>query len=655
MTLSEELLRERGVDSLNAALRTVPGITLGAGEFSWQGNNPSIRGFSSRNDMFLDGIRDFGSYSRDPFNLESIEVLMGPSSMLFGRGSTGGVINQVTKKPGDEERIAMNINVGNDSTLRGTIDANRPLGENAAFRINLMAHRSEVADRDVTEAERYGIAPSLAVDLGSATRLTLSYMHQAADSVPDYGLPWFGNEPADVSRDSFYGFTSDYLETTADILTADVLHSVNDSVDVRGQVRYARYTRDSRLTEALISSTVPLDTPLDEITIDRHVFIGDSDENMLFGQVNTTARFSIGSINHALVGGVEAGIEASEPTFGIGIGVPGTSLVDPVSNVEFTATSTAPRVTADTESRILAAYLLDTIKFGESWQLIAGIRWDRFDTNYNAQRFAGPATPFSGPSEAGTESLDQVDNVVSYRSAIVYKPVPNGTLYAAWGTSFNPSAEGLSFITTGRALGLGNQGLDPEENESIEFGTKWALAEDQIKVNGSVFQITKKNARVPDPDNTGLNILAGEQRMRGASLDAAGFVNEKWQLLAGYTYLDGEVVNAATGAAPDGSDLNDAPTHNLSFWTTYQLTGRFMIGGGARHLSDRLAKNSPPTKKVDGYWTADAMAEYRLADNVLIKFNLTNITDEFYIDQLHPWHIVPAPGLTGILAINTVF
>jgi len=143
--------------------------------------------------------------------------------------------------------------------------------------------------------------------------------------------------------------------------------------------------------------------------------------------------------------------------------------------------------------------------------------------------------------------------------------------------------------------------------------------------------------------------------MRGASLDVSGFLTEKWQVLSGYTYLDGEVVDAATGAAPAGSSLTDAPAHNASVWTTYQLSERFMIGGGARYLSQRLAKNSPPVKVVDSYWTADAMVEYRLSNNLLIKFNLTNVSDEFYIDQLHPWHVVPGPGLTGVLAVNTVF
>lgn len=658
-TLSKELLQDRGMDTLNAALRTVPGITLGAGEFSWQGNNPTIRGFNSRNDLFLDGIRDFGSYPRDPFNLETVEVLMGPSSMLFGRGSTGGVINQVTKRPTEEARTAAHFNVGSDRTVRGALDTNLPLprlGKGAAFRLNLMGHRSNVADRDEAESRRYGIAPSLAMELGSATRLTLSYMRQAADNVPDYGLPWFNGAPADVPRTNFYGFDSDYLETAADIVTAEVNHQYGERVELHGQLRYARYTRESRVTEPLILG-VPASTPTDAIDVQRHVFMGDSEEDMLFGQVNARLYFETGPVEHSLVTGVEAGREGSEPTFAIGIGVPDTDLLNPVNDVSYSATGgTPPRVSADTVSKTLAVYALDTMKFGRSWQVIAGLRWDRFDADYQARRFDAPPTVFNPePSVAGMESIERLDEEVSYRTALVYKPASNGSIYLSWGTSFNPSAEGLSFITTGRVLGLGNQTLEPEENESLELGSKWSLFDDSLKISGSLFQITKTNARVPDPDNPGLNQLAGEQQVQGLSVEVTGSITENWQLWSGYTYLDGEVTDAATGSAPEGADLTDAPSHNLSLWTTYRFTPRWQVGGGARYLSDRLASNSPPSKEIDGYLTFDAMAGFQLREKVLVKLNVTNVTDEFYIDQLHPWHVVPGPGLTAIFAVNTVF
>ena len=201
--IGEDLLRERGTSNLNDALRNMPGISLGAGEFSWQGNNPTIRGFLARNDMFLDGIRDFGSYYRDAFDYEQLEVLSGPSSVYFGRGSTGGVINQVSKSPFLSERMTAMVGAGTDNTRRATIDYNLPLAElgpGAAVRVNSMAHYANVADRDVGKQRRWGLAPSLALGLGTPTRLTLSYLHESANDIPDYGVPWYFGSPAPVKR-----------------------------------------------------------------------------------------------------------------------------------------------------------------------------------------------------------------------------------------------------------------------------------------------------------------------------------------------------------------------------------------------------------------------------------------------------------------------
>ena len=269
-TLSRELLEDRGDTSLNDALRNVPGITLGAGEFSWQGNNPTIRGFNARDDLYLDGLRDFGSYPRDPFNLETVEVLLGPSSILFGRGSTGGAINQVTKQPHLSHSTDLAVNVGTADTVRATVDMSRPvplLGEGAAWRLNLLAHDGGVADRDGAESQRFGFAPSLTLGLGSTTEVTLSYMKQTADDRPDYGLPWLNGRPAAVPRDRYYGFDSDYLKTDADIVSTQVLHSVSDTIRLNAQVRYAQYERENRITEPLITPAPPLGTPLEQIAV----------------------------------------------------------------------------------------------------------------------------------------------------------------------------------------------------------------------------------------------------------------------------------------------------------------------------------------------------------------------------------------------------
>jgi len=656
-TVSRELLDDRGITSLNDALRNVPGITLGAGEFSWQGNNPSIRGFNARDDMYLDGIRDFGSYPRDPFNLESLEVLLGPSSVLFGRGSTGGAINQVSKQPVLDPITDLSVNLGTAETLRGTMDLARPLpllGDGAAFRLNVLAHRSEVADRDGAQTERYGFAPSLSLGLGSATQLTLSYMKQASDDRPDYGLPWLNGEPAPVPRENFYGFNSDYLDTDADLLTGHLAHDYSDSVSLDAQLRYASYDRENRITEPLITQAVTPDTPLSDVSVFRYVFIGESEETLLTGQANLTLDFEASGVRHTVVTGLELSRETSEPMFAFGIGAPGANLLNPTPSEPFTADATDPRVQADTTGETLALFALDTLHIGEFWQVTLGARWDRFDTDYDAVRFEGPPTPFNSGDVSGPESFDQVDDVSSYRAALIYKPTRDSSLYLAGSTSFNPSAQSLSFLTSGRGLAVGNVSLDPEENRSIEAGFKANWKDGALSFAGAVFEITKTNARVPDPNNPGFNTLGGEQRIRGVSLDVNGILARDLYLSAGYAYLDGEVVKAAPGAAA-GAALANAPEHSLSSWMNYRLTDRIDLGAGARYVSEQLAISTGGGKFVPSYTLWDAMGRYRLSDTVTIKVNLANITDEYYFEQLHPWHVVPGAGFTATLALNVIY
>jgi catecholate siderophore receptor len=258
-TVSKQLIDDRGAATLNDALRNVPGISLGAGEFSWQGTNLTLRGFNARNDIYLDGMRDFGSYYRDPFDLDEVQVLEGPSSILFGRGSTGGVVNQVSKAPTMTPILSATLSAGTDETRRLTADIDQPLpelGDGVAARLALMGHDQMVAGRDVGEYARYGFAPSLAFGLGTPARVTLSYFHQTENDTPDYGIPWFAGSPAPVARNNFYGFKSDYLNTNADVLTAKVEHNFSDSVQIRSQLRYADYTRDFRISEPIVPSAL---------------------------------------------------------------------------------------------------------------------------------------------------------------------------------------------------------------------------------------------------------------------------------------------------------------------------------------------------------------------------------------------------------------
>jgi catecholate siderophore receptor len=649
--ISDQLLRDRAAANLNDALRLVPSVSLGAGEFSFQGNTPTIRGFVARTDMFLDGIRDFGNYYRDSFNLQQIEILEGPSSILFGRGSTGGVINQVSKLPQLDPLVDATFVLGSDMTRRATVDWNAPLpdlGEGGAFRITAFGHAAKVADRNVAKIARYGVSPSLALGIGTPTRLTGAYLHQSADDVPDYGLPWYGNAPAQVPRQNFYGFTSDHLETTVDIGTIKIEHDIGTGVMMRDQLRYGYYTRDFRITEPLI--TAPLGTPLDAINVTRNIFSGNSIEKVLWNQADATLHFDTGSISHAMIVGIEGGVESSKPLFQNSIGVPTTPLLTPDPNEPFSATITFPRFDSDTTGTSFAAYIIDTINLGERWEINAAFRWDYFEADYHAIRYL--RDPVSGQITSTPEDILRIDRMPSYRGALVYKPQPNGSIYLAYGTSFNPSAESLNFIVNARGFGISNAFLAPEENETIEAGTKWNILNGQASINAAVFRLEKTNARVPNATTPGFNSLDGVQRVDGLDFQLTGRLTQNWQLSAGYTYLDSKIVKSAEGGAPVGSPLINAPKHSVALFTEYRFTQEFELGGGLNYQSSRLAQNVPPIKKVPGYFTMDLMAKYFFSDSWSLQLNVNNVLDKYYYQQLHPFHVVPGAGRTVLVTLN---
>lgn len=644
--LSQALLEDRNVMTLDDALRNVPGITLSAGEFKWMGNGPTIRGFPARNDMYIDGIRDLGFYNRDPFNLEAVEVLQGPSSFAFGRGSTGGVVNQSSKQPVDEPLRSVHVNIGSANTVRATADINQPVSDSAAVRVNLLAHQSDVPGRNVVETSRYGIAPSLALELGDATRLTLNYLYQDSDSIPDYGLPWVGNRPANVDRANYYGFENDWLDNTTSIFSAILDQRLNDNVSFNAHVRYADYERSNRLTEPQVDPSVDPGTPPELVTVERLIYRSDGTENVLQGQFNVRADFATGGIAHTVVTGLELSKESSDTFFAfagvprslpITAPVPETNLANPVGGV---FTGVVPtRLSADTTSDTLALFALDTIKLNEQWQLLVGLRWDRFETDYAELRFEEDGT------QSGSDRFVTEDKEPSYRAALVYKPVPEGTLYLGWGTSFNPATESVTQIDSGRGLSVPNVDLDPQKNESLELGLKWDLLGRGLLLDASVFRIEKTHAYVPDPLNPGRNIEAGNQQVTGFSVSVNGSVGDIMQMMVGYTYLDDEQENTITGAK---THMDNVPRNNFSFWINWAANDKLGLGAGARYLDKRFWGN----KSVPDYWTLDAMVRYRWSDSISFKLNLTNITDEYYFDQLHPWHVFPGHGRAAVLAVN---
>ncbi|HWE74956.1 MAG TPA: TonB-dependent siderophore receptor [Stellaceae bacterium] len=689
-TVPRQLLDDQGVSTLRDALRNVSGISLGAGENTSQGDNLTLRGFSARSDIYLDGMRDFGSYYRDPFYLEDIQVLKGPSSILFGRGSTGGVIEQDSKPAGLTPFIRGSVAFGTDFTKRVTADVNQPLGalgSGAAFRINLMAHDSNVAERDVTENSRIGIAPTLSLGLGTDTRAYFSFFHQSEYDTPDYGMPVLfqgtagqsrqiaAPVPESVRRSNFYGFAeNDFLRTNVDVATAKIEHDVNDWLTIRNQLRYAHYTRQFRITEPQLyyapvapggTGTVQLvapGTPLGSLSVSRNQLYGTSLETFIENQSDATSKFDTGFVKHTLVTGVEIGEETSDPRRFSTIGPYSTTpLTDPNSGQPYNASAFYASNTK-TDAATKAFYALDTAELSDQWQLMGGGRLDRFDVNFYQQAFNNPVTG----TGAGYTALQHKDDMASWRGGIVYKPLPTASVYFDAGTSFDPSAEALS-------LQASTANLAPVKNKTYELGAKWDVIHEGLSLRASIYRTQQTNVRETDPNNSAQMILAGDARVDGFEFEAAGHLTEKWQVYGGYSYMYGVIDKSPVqGIASDlGNRLSNVPAHTFNFWTTYQLPWPVEIGGGVNVVSSRYASSTPrlvcPTAgtctattpgvvafltRVPAYATFSAMAKYYVNEKIDLQLNVTNIFNTFYYDQVHPSHVVPGAGRTALLTVD---
>lgn len=647
--VQQQVIQDQGATTLRDTLRNFAGISIAAGEGGSQGDNLTIRGFTARNDIYLDGMRDFGSYYRDPFNLEEVEVLQGPSSVNFGRGSTGGIVNQATKAPRADPFVSGSLQLGTDLTRRLTADINHPLpilGSGAAFRLNLMGMEGNVAGRDVVENRRFGIAPALSLGLGTPTRWTFSYFHQTGDDIPDYGIPWLFNGPAPVNRRNYYGFKDgNFLRTYGDVGTARIEHDVNSSVTIRNQVRYAKYVRDVQITEPAVAAAtgaLTLSTPLDRMIVNRKQIAVNSTESALDEQLDATAHVHTGAIRHTLVAGFETTRETSDPTRPAYTQVPTTSLLNPEPNQPFSGVATiSSRV--NTTAVSVAGYVLDNVKIGRRWELLAGVRWDRFDVNY--KQTVAPASAFK-----------RVDELPTWRAALVYKPTDHGSVYFSSGTSFNPSAETLS-------LSASNANLAPEKNINYEAGTKWDLLSSKLSLRSALFRTDKTNAREPDPNNPTLNVLAGSQRVDGFEVEASGHITDRWQLLTGYAYLNSRVTSSQYYPGSIGASLANVPANTFNFWNTYATPFHHIdIGAGGQFVDSRTASSTAPldpitglVKQVPSYWVFNAMARYPISDRMDLQANVYNIANRYYYDQLHPAHIVLGAGRSALIGINFKF
>jgi catecholate siderophore receptor len=625
--INRAVLDAQGATSLTDALRNVPGITLSAGEGGAIGDNINIRGFSARTDTFLDGMRDRGQYARETFFLDSVEVLKGPSSMLFGRGSTGGVINQVTKQATLSDLSEVGFGVGTDSYYRATADVNRKLSDTSAFRITALAHTNE-STRDEIESKRYGIAPSLRFGIGTPTELTVSSVHQRREDIPDYGFPFTAGgtkanpaKPIDADEDNFYGFTDDNFDQDVDIVNVRVEHKFSPMLSLRNQTQFNSARIDASPTTITNAGA--------RNRRDREI-----DDKSLFNQTDLIAKFDTGAVKHTLIAGLEVGREYYENQGYDWVGEPDQSLTSPVYGPMPSSVTRNRSTFTDNESDTVAVYVNDQIDLSKQWKLVGGIRRDQFDFE---------STVTDSNTGAVTTRMARKDLMTSVRGGVIFQPTDTQSYYASYGTSFNPSAETLVLSAT-------NQSVDPEKNRSFEVGAKWDLLDGGLGLNAALFRVEKTNARTTDT-LTSITTLDGDVRVNGFELSAAGRLTSNWRILAGYTYLDGEIVEATDGTK--GNTLQNTPEHTASLWTTYRLTPAWEIGGGAVYSSDRYVNNAN-TSQVDSYTRYDATVAY-IQKSYDVRLNLLNLSDEKYFEVASGSRATPATGRSVVATLTYRF
>jgi catecholate siderophore receptor len=620
---------------MREALRNVTGLSLNAGEGGVQGDNITLRGYSARNDIYLDGVRDWGAYTRDVFNLESIEVLKGPASTMFGRGSTGGVINQVSKTPYDTAFYTFSGTAGSGPLGRATFDINQPFSPDFATRLDGMFHDANIVGRDYVNVERWGIAPSVAIRFGEATRLTLSYFYQHEDNVPDNGLPFLFGRPAPVSRNTFYGLPdNDFEHTNVHIGTVRLDHAFSENLKFRNTTRYATYLRDQESTAPRIAGNPTEDTPLSDILVNRGIVARQRDDSILANQSDVIAKFDTWGFRHTLVTGVEVDWETADVTTFTVANVPQATLLDPDPFPTLSRVRRNTNLISDTRALTVSAYAVDELAIGRQWKLLGGFRYDHFDSDFHSR---------SAVTGAET-NLGRTDDVVSPRAALVFIPTAAQTYYFAWGTSFNPSAEALT-------LAANTVNTTPEKTQSYELGAKWQLLRERLSLNAALFRIDKTDARTAEPGSL-VQTLDGKQRSQGFEIEAVGRLLPDWNLFAGYTYLDTEVLESKdvqNGVPVQGKRLIAAPENSFSLWTTWDITPQWQVGGGVTYVSERAA-NGSNTNVLPGYVKGDLTAAYFPAKSVELRLNILNISDARYFDQVYQGHAPPAPGRTFLIS-----
>ncbi len=659
--VTEKLIDDRNVDTLKDALKQTAGIAFQAAEGGEE--DIRLRGFSlqASGDIFIDGMRDPAFYERDSFNWDRLELLRGSASMLFGRGSTGGAVNQVSKQPFAMTQHEVSLTLGSGDYLRALADFNLHMGEDAALRINAM-----VTDGTQLGArlDKRGIAPTYRWGIGTRNEFQIGAFALRNDNGMHYGLPWLtpGASGGDwlwpTDPDNYYGMASDVARSGTTQAFASHIHRFGAGRELKTQVRAAEYTRDQRASAVRFVAAaqqpggraVTADTFSDATLLQRSNGTGVQLKTMnmdtVYAQSDYSGRHQWLGLDHSVQTGVDVAHEQFE-NFGLAstspvLAKPRTTVGTPDDSARIDESRRVLVRNRTFTAKGLGAYVQDLMQIAPMWKLLAGLRWDKLDGSYrNLSTAAVPPTNPCGVQPLAT--IERSDSLWSRRVGVLFQPNELQSYHFSYGTSFNTSGDTYQYDA-------GTVNTPPEKSRNVELGAKIDSAGGNFTTRVALFHSTKYNERNRDVESVNAcnYVLSGKRHAAGFELDLTGRITNDWEVYGSYAYIPTARVDASSGAAGTeavGSRPGLTPRHSGTIWTTYQIDPRWRVGGGLNARSSDRPVGLAATSQIVApkFITADLMAEYTL-DQLSYKLSLTNVTDEHYADFLYRGHYIPGKG-----------
>ncbi|MBT8769382.1 TonB-dependent receptor [Metapseudomonas boanensis] len=630
----ESVIKDQGAQSMEDVLKNVPGVGLSNGD--GQRDQVTIRGFSAIGDMFVDGIRDDALYFRDLSNVERVEVIKGPAAVLYGRGSSGGLINSVSKKPTFDPKQELGASFDSEGKRRTQFDAgwaDQQQG-NKAFRVTGALEDSDTF-RDDGYIDRKAIAPSAYFRLSDDLELNLGATYLYDKRLIDFGIPARGDRPVDVDRDKRFGSgdpDQDYARSEVFSFTAGIDYRINDDFTLSNTSRYYRYDLDRNNTLADSSATRFVTAPNGELLVKLNRGNVARDEYGVFNQTELKQQAQLAGMQHSLLYGIELGHQDKyQRVFNQNNVAQVPVYRDALVVVPEHASTLSSKGTNFQDTA--GFYVQDMIELSSQWKALLGVRYDIFGQEYDDDRVQNV-------------DLDRTDKTWSPRAGLVFQPDQMQSYYVSVSRGYQPSGEVF-------AVSVANENLEPEETTNYELGAKWDFLDSRLSVTAAVFRLERTNIKTADPTNPALLVLAGEQRTDGFEATFSGQLSDKWQVYGGYAYLDAEITksNSKTNGVPnEGQTPTLTPRNSANLWLVRSLTPQWRVGMGANYVDDRYTALDNVVV-MPSYTTVDAALLYN-EPKWDMALRLHNVFDRDYYASAHGSVDLITPGAPRTLELS---